>query len=46
MNANNLKYKEGWGKMQYVHKNPDGSNTVIHYWKETATGIVEGFKFK
>ena len=32
--------------MQYTHTNPDGSKTVIHYWKNNQTGITEGFKFK
>jgi RHS repeat-associated protein len=35
-----------WAKMQHVHENPDGSNTVIHYWENLETGLREGFKFK
>jgi RHS repeat-associated protein len=35
-----------WAKMQHVHENPDGSNTVIHYWENLETGVREGFKFK
>lgn len=33
-------------KMQHIHKHPDGSKTVIHYWKELDTGELSGFKFK
>jgi hypothetical protein len=29
-----------------VHANPNGSNTVIHYWENLETGGREGFKFK
>jgi hypothetical protein len=32
--------------MQHVHENPDGSNTVIHYWENLETGLREEFKFK
>jgi RHS repeat-associated protein len=35
-----------WAKMQHVHENPDGSNTVIHYWENLETGLREEFKFK
>ena len=46
MNIGDPKYKNGWSKMQYIHNNPDGSKTVIHYWKNNITGTTEGFKFK
>ena len=46
MDIKDPKYKDGWSKMQYIHKNPDGTNTTIHYWKNNKTGITEGFKFK
>jgi len=35
-----------WAKMQHVHENPDGSNTVVHYWENLEPGAREGFKFK
>jgi RHS repeat-associated protein len=44
---NDPKYPEGlWAKMQHVHEQPDGSQTVIHYWENIQTGAREGFKFK
>ncbi len=36
---------QGWQKMQYVHKLPDGSSITIHYWYNPQTGIMTGFKF-
>ena len=36
----------GWQKMQHVHRNPDGSNTVIHYIRNPETGYTTDFKFK
>jgi hypothetical protein len=38
--------KELWAKMQHVHNNPDGTQIIIHYWKNVKTGISDGFKFK
>lgn len=38
--------RAGWAKMQHVHVNPDGTNIVIHYWKNIETGVTEFFKFK
>lgn len=35
-----------WAKMQHVHRNPDGTNIVIHYWENLESGVREGFKFK
>jgi RHS repeat-associated protein len=37
---------QGWQKIQYLHQNPNGSNIVIHYWRNPQTGVVTGFKFK
>jgi RHS repeat-associated protein len=34
-----------WAKMQHVHQNPDGTNTVIHYWENLESGETHGFKF-
>lgn len=36
----------GWNKMQYIHINPDGSKTNIHYFQHHITGEKAGFKFK
>jgi hypothetical protein len=35
-----------WAKIEHVHKHPDGSQSVIHYWENLQTGSREGFKFK
>jgi RHS repeat-associated protein len=35
-----------WAKMQWVHDNPDGTSTTIHYWQNLQTGQRIGFKFK
>lgn len=32
--------------MEHVHRHPDGTTTVIHYWQDIQTGAREGFKFK
>lgn len=37
---------QGWEKMQHVHVNPDGTRTVVHYWRNPTTGEVKFFKFK
>jgi hypothetical protein len=36
----------GWTKMQHVHRNPDGTNTTVHYMKNTITGETTQFKYK
>jgi hypothetical protein len=38
--------KEEWAKMNYTHKNPDGSTIEIHYWQNRQSGAQEGHKFK
>jgi hypothetical protein len=44
---NDPKFPENvWAKMQHVHENPGGTQTVIHYWENLQTGAREGFKFK
>jgi hypothetical protein len=44
---NDRRYPENvWAKMQHVHRHPDGTQTVIHYWENLQTGAREGFKFK
>jgi hypothetical protein len=35
-----------WAKKAYMHENPGGSQTAIHYWENLQTGAREGFKFK
>ena len=42
---NDPKFK-GMEKWQHVHRNPDGTNTVIHYVRDPATGNLLDFKFK
>jgi len=37
---------KGMEKWQHVHRNPDGTNTVIHYVRDPATGKLLDFKFK
>jgi RHS repeat-associated protein len=37
---------ESWAKMQHTHQHADGSQSVIHYWKDRVSGAMEGFKFK
>jgi RHS repeat-associated protein len=40
-------YGDGkWVKMQHVHRNPDGTKTVIHYFRNQTTGQNVEFKFK
>ncbi|HEY1603621.1 MAG TPA: polymorphic toxin-type HINT domain-containing protein, partial [Pirellulales bacterium] len=36
----------GWVKMQVVHYSPDGTAIVVHYMKNTTTGVTSQFKFK
>jgi hypothetical protein len=38
--------RELWAKMHHIHRNPDGSKIVIHFWQNLLTGAREGFKFK
>ena len=38
--------QEEWKKNQYIHRNPNGTKTTIHYWENRITGATEGFKFK
>jgi hypothetical protein len=40
------RYAGTHAKMQHVHELSNGARVVIHYWKETATGVLSGFKFK
>ena len=42
---NDPKFK-GMEKWQHVHRNPDGTITVIHYVRDPATGNLLDFKFK
>ena len=44
---NDPNYQSPWIKMQYTHILPDNMGTIsIHYWLNTVTGAMEGFKFK
>jgi RHS repeat-associated protein len=35
-----------WSKMQHIHRSPDGTNIVVHYFLDRWTGKTKGFKFK
>jgi len=43
---NDLQFKDTHTKMEHSHKNPNGNNTTVHYWRNNATGEGSGFKFK
>jgi RHS repeat-associated protein len=36
----------GWVKMQYTEVSANGQRVVVHYMKNTITGVMTGFKFK
>ena len=38
--------EDKFDKKSHIHKNPDGSQTEIHYWKNLETGEISGKKFK
>lgn len=35
-----------WSRMQHIHRNPDGTKVVIHYWLDRLTRRRTGFKLK
>jgi hypothetical protein len=37
---------KGMEKWQHIRRNPDGTNTVIHFVRDPATGNLLDFKFK